>query len=236
MSPSILSSSSRSSDTIVDDDYEGPHIMQNKHMPICQQNDINSSKNSKTTVMLQDPHVYWNSYLPIFFDRMNTNMRRHMNEQVKDYGITSAHTIYLIALSMHGAMTLKDLSHFLDLDDANTTRVIKVLKEKGLVYDNRDTHGKKDFKIYPTEIGRKIGNMVMEESVSWMDSMMSDVSEEEVEIMHNALLKILWKMEPDFEEYMNCKYQNPFYTYLLTNPGEFSEPRLLPDEDEPADD
>ncbi len=183
--------------------------------------------------MLKDPHTYWNSYLPIFFDRMNTNMRRHMTEQVSEYGITSAHAVYLIALAMHGSMSLKDLSQFLDLDVANTTRVVKVLEEKGLAYDNRDKVGKRDFKVFPTEVGRKLGNMVMEETIQWMDSLMEDISDEEVDIMHNVLLKILWKMEPDFENYLNCKYQNPFYTYLQTNPESqwFESRRASDDED-----
>ncbi len=48
--------------------------------------------------MTEDYEIYWNSYLPIFFDRMSFEMREHMTESVSEYGLTSAHAVYLIAL------------------------------------------------------------------------------------------------------------------------------------------
>lgn len=168
-------------------------------------------------------HAYWNSYLPIFLDRMNMSMRRHMTEEVSEYGLTSAHAVYLIALAMNGPMTQKDLSQFLDLDAANTTRVVKVLCEKGLAYDDRETPGSRNYRIHLTVKGEELGTKVKERTVDWMDSMMSDVSSDEIAIMRNALLKILHKMEPNLDVYMNSKYQDPFYTYLQMNPGGDSE-------------
>ena len=33
--------------------------------------------------------VYWNSFLPAFFDRMSFQMRKNMTEVVSPYGLTS---------------------------------------------------------------------------------------------------------------------------------------------------
>lgn len=97
--------------------------------------------------------VYWNSFLPAFFDRMSFQMRKNMTEVVSPYGLTSAHAVYLIALKLQDGQTLVSLSRFLDLDTANTNRVIKVLREKGFVYDDRKTENSKKYFIYLTEAG-----------------------------------------------------------------------------------
>lgn len=98
--------------------------------------------------------IFWNSFLPMFFDRMNATMRNHMTNAVSNYGITSAHAIYLIALTLRDGQTQLQLSNFLDMDPANTNRVVKVLRNKGLVYDDRKTPGSRNFAIRLTEEGR----------------------------------------------------------------------------------
>ena len=100
--------------------------------------------------------VYWNSFLPAFFDRMSVLMRKNMTAMVSDYGLTSAHAIYLIALKLQDGQTLVSLSRFLDLDTANTNRVIKVLREKGFIYDDRKTENSKKYSIYLTESGQNL--------------------------------------------------------------------------------
>lgn len=182
--------------------------------------------------------IYWNSYLPIFFDRMNMNMRRHMTAEVSDYGLTSAHAVYLIALVINGPMTQKDMSQFLDMDVANTNRVIKVLKEKGMVYDDRATPEGRNYRIHLTEIGKKLGQKVMDSTMEWMDSIMDGIPYDDIMNMRNTLLAILSKMEPDLEGYMNSKYHNPFYTYLGTNPykdGRYFESGRTDDSDKASE-
>jgi DNA-binding MarR family transcriptional regulator len=170
--------------------------------------------------------IYWNSFLPIFFDRMNSTMRRHMTEEVSKYGLTSAHAVYLIALILEGSMTLIDMSRFLDMDPANTNRVIKVLRDKGLVYDDRKNPDSRGFTVYLTEKGRDIGQSLMDSTTEWMNWGMEGISREEILSMRNVLIKILDKIDPDLETYMASEYDRPFYTYLHTNPPN-AEPHLF---------
>ena len=169
-------------------------------------------------MMAANSEIYWNSYLPIFFDRMSMSMREHMTKSVSEYGLTSAHAVYLIALDLQGAMSQKDLSKFLDMDPANTNRVIKALREKGMIYDDRVNQDSRNYKIYLTEIGKKLATKAMEETSEWMDEIMSEIPLEDILNMRNTLIKILMKMNVDIEGYMSSQYANPFYTYLLTNP------------------
>ena len=170
--------------------------------------------------MSGDYEIYWNSYLPIFFDRMSMSMREHMTASVSEYGLTSAHVVYMIALELQGPMTQKELSNFLDMDPANTNRVIKVLREKGMIYDDRVNEDSRNYKIYLTKIGKDLTVKTMDETNDWMNEVMSDIPLEEVMSMRNTLIKILSKMGTDIESYMGSQYTNPFYTYLLTNPPE----------------
>lgn len=165
-----------------------------------------------------DSNIYWNSYLPIFFDRMNACMRKHMTGEVSDYGLTSAHAVYLIALVLNGPMTQREMSAFLDMDAANTNRVVKTLREKGMVYDDRASPDARNYRIHLTEIGRKLGKKVMDSTSKWMDDVMSVVPREDVLNMRSTLLRVLNEMDPDLEDYMNSKYTNQFYTYLHSNP------------------
>ena len=91
--------------------------------------------------------IYWNSFLPAFFDRMSFQMRKNMNEMLSDYGLTSAHAIYLIALNLQDGQTLVSLSRFLDLDPANTNRVIKTKGSRSCIRRQRDSEKQEIFDI-----------------------------------------------------------------------------------------
>ena len=168
--------------------------------------------------MADKRNLYWNSFLPIFFDRINASMRNHMTDEVSAYGLTSSHAVYLIALVLNGPMSQTELSNFLDMDPANTHRVVKVLYDKGMVYDDRINQTSRNYRLHLTEIGKKLGNQVMDSTSKWMDEALEDIPTEDILNMRNTLITILRRIEPDIDSYMNSQYTNPFYTYLLTNP------------------
>lgn len=162
--------------------------------------------------------IYWNSFLPAFFDRMSFQMRKNMNEMLCEYGLTSAHAIYLIALKLQDGQTLVSLSRFLDLDPANTNRVIKVLRDIGYVYDDRETPKSRKYSIFLTDSGKELASMVMENTTELNNSYFRDISREDILQMRNTLIRILRNMEMDIEEYMGSKYEDPFYTHLHIAP------------------
>ena len=164
--------------------------------------------------------VYWNSFLPAFFDRMSLVMRKNMSALVEDHGLTSAHAVYLIALEIKDGQTLVSLSRFLDLDTANTNRVIKVLREKNLVYDDRKSESSKKYSIYLTEEGHALAKKVMDGIVELNNSYFRDIPQDEIIQMRNTLLHVLDNMNVDFEGYMNSKYEDPFYTHLHVIPAD----------------
>ena len=162
--------------------------------------------------------VYWNSFLPAFFDRMSVLMRKNMTAMVSDYGLTSAHAIYLIALKLQDGQTLVSLSRFLDLDTANTNRVIKVLREKGFIYDDRKTENSKKYSIYLTESGQNLATRIMDGITELNNSYFEDIPREDILQMRNTLIHILNNMNVSIDSYMGSKYEDPFYTPLHITP------------------
>lgn len=162
--------------------------------------------------------IYWNSFLPAFFDRMSVLMRKNMTALVADQGLTSAHAVYLIALELQDGQTLVSLSRFLDLDTANTNRVIKVLREKGLVYDDRKTETSKKYSIWLTEEGHKLAKKVMKGVTDLNNSYFENIPREDILHMRNTLIRVLNNMNMDIDAYMGSKYEDPFYTHLHITP------------------
>ncbi len=158
--------------------------------------------------------TYWNSFLPAFFDRMSLQMRKNMTSIVEPYGLTHAHAIYLIALKLQDGQTMVGLSHFLDLDTANTNRVIKVLRQKGLVYDDRKSESNKKYRIFLTDEGKELAERVMNGVRALNESYFADVPRENILIMRNTLIQVLRNMNLNIDEYMHSKYDDPFYTLL----------------------
>ncbi|MBR4181861.1 MAG: winged helix-turn-helix transcriptional regulator, partial [Candidatus Methanomethylophilaceae archaeon] len=181
-------------------------------------------------VMSGGEDIYWNSFLPAFFDRMSVQMRKNMTEFVKDYGLTSAHAIYLIALRLQDGQTLVSLSRFLDLDTANTNRVIKILREKQLIYDDRKSESSKKYSIYLTEEGRNLADRVMNGVTELNNKYFDNIPREDILHLRNTLIRILNNMELDINSYMGSKYEDPFYTHLSIVPLDddyTTEPLLL---------
>lgn len=174
--------------------------------------------------------IYWNSFLPAFFDRMSVIMRKNMTSVVSEHGLTSAHSIYLVALDLQDGQTLMSLSKFLDLDPANTNRIVKVLKDKGFVYDDRKSPSSKKYSIYLTESGKKIAERIMNDITACNNSYFRDIPREDVLHMRNTLIKVLRNMGTDIDSYMGSKHENPFYTHLHIVPLDDdypTEPRRL---------
>ena len=162
--------------------------------------------------------TYWNSFLPAFMDRMSLQMRKNMTAIVEPYGLSHAHAIYLIALNLQDGQTMVSLSRFLDLDTANTTRVIKTLREKGFVYDDRKTESNKKFRIFLTDSGKALASLVMNRITELNNSYFANIPREDILNMRNTLIQVLNNMNLDLDDYMHSKYEDPFYTHLHLMP------------------
>ncbi len=170
--------------------------------------------------------IYWNSFLSIFFDRIGFMTRKNMTEIVEDRGLKSAHAIYLIALYLQDGQTLMSLSKFLDMDPANTNRVMKTLKDDGLIYDDRKSATSKKYLNYLTEEGRVLAEEIMDRVTDLTNSYFDGIPREDILNMRNTLVKILQNMDKDLDKYLSSQYDNPYYTHLQTIPLDDDYPAM----------
>lgn len=188
-------------------------------------------------------NAYWDSFLPIFFDRLSLITRRVMAGCVKEYGLTGVHATYLVAINLREGLTMTELSSFLDIDTANTNRVIKALTEKGLVYDDRPTPRSKKFSIFLTDEGKRVANNIMAKTQETMNGFFKGIPQFSIDNMKYTLIKMLYNVDPGFEAYVDSKWVNPFFTYLSLgwdeedpNALKFGREEYVPDSRKTKDD
>ena len=129
-------------------------------------------------------------------------------------------TIYIMALTLKDGQTMVGLSQFLDLDTSNTNHVIKVLRERDLVCDDRVDQSRKKFRIFLTPEGRLLGLYLMDFQTNVVNECFKGISDEEILFMRNIMIRLLENIDPDLENYMQSRYQDPFYTYLHVDLGD----------------
>lgn len=157
---------------------------------------------------------YLDSFLPIFYDRLSLITKRVMADCVKAYGLSGVHATYLVALSLREGQTLVELSRFLDIDAANTNRVVKALKECGLAYDDRPSPNSKKFSIYLTEEGEELAAEILSRTRESMNSLFRGIPKFSIDNMRYTVIKMLYNADPGLEDYVDSKWVNPFFAYL----------------------
>jgi len=163
--------------------------------------------------------VYWNSFLPVFFEKMVSTMRKNMTKVVSEYGLSSSHSLYLIALNLQEGQTLVQLSRFLELDPANTNRILKTLKDKGFVWDDRKTENSKKYSVFLTDSGRELAKKITASMTEDNSNYFNGIPREEVVRMRMTLIKVIQNMDPGLKKDIGSDVNDPFYAYLQTVPA-----------------
>jgi DNA-binding MarR family transcriptional regulator len=139
--------------------------------------------------------TYWNASFPIILDRINAVMRRNMMDVVKPYGLTSSHSIYLLALHIQDGQTMVELSNYLDLDPANTNRVVKKLREEKFVFDDRKEDNNKKYSIFLTDSGKKLATEIMISISEIIRNIFANFSEEMILFMRGSVVEMMKNLE-----------------------------------------
>ena len=166
---------------------------------------------------MDDRPTYWDMFLPTLLDRLSFHMHKDLDERVKKYGLNSHHVQYLMALSIHDGQTLVGLSKFLDIDNGNTHRVVKFLKENGFVYDDRKDLKSKKYHIFLTERGRQVAEEIRDAITELNCQYFSELSNDEVMAIRKVSCTVVGKVLQVQED--PVKDSTPYYIRL----GNFSD-------------
>ncbi|MBR4226732.1 MAG: hypothetical protein IKR86_08220 [Candidatus Methanomethylophilaceae archaeon] len=166
---------------------------------------------------MDDRPTYWDMFLPTLLDRLSFHMHKDLDECVKKYGLNSHHVQYLMALSIHDGQTLVGLSKFLDIDNGNTHRVVKFLKENGFVYDDRKDSRSKKYHIFLTERGRQVAEEITEAVSELNRQYFSELTSEELRVVKKVSSTAVGKvLQSDMQQ---VEDSTPYFVRL----GSFSD-------------
>jgi len=129
--------------------------------------------------------------------------RSHLAYMVKEleaYGVGSGQFEFLLILYHKDGVSQETLAKILKVSKAKSARAIQSLEKEGYVYRQRDESDLRAYRVYLTEKGKEMRDIILEKLISFMDILLSDFTLEEREIfrllLHKATIRFF---DPEFE-------------------------------------
>jgi DNA-binding MarR family transcriptional regulator len=113
----------------------------------------------------------------------------YMAKELEDYGIGSGQFDFLMVLYRKDGISQETLAKILKISKATSTRAIQSLEKEGYVYRKRDENDLRAYKVYLTEKGTEIRDVILEKSIYFVDTLLSDFTHEEKEIFRQLIQK-----------------------------------------------
>ncbi|HHU60379.1 MAG: MarR family transcriptional regulator [Bacillota bacterium] len=139
-------------------------------------------------------------YLGRWFSVLHRLSLRHATQGLKKFNIGSGQIMFLLELYYSDGVRQEDLSTFLNIDGANTTRAIKKLEEVGYVVRKQDPDDGRAYRVFLTERAMEVKDDLFDLMRSWDNELLSALDEEEQDIF----LKLLKKIGHSFAEHDRC--------------------------------
>ncbi|WP_440945467.1 MarR family winged helix-turn-helix transcriptional regulator [Methanosarcina sp. T3] len=144
---------------------------------------------------MHDPREIFGPVVHIYRSHME-----YMTKELEAYGIGSGQHDFLLVLYHKDGISQENLARMLKVSKATSTRAIQNLEKEGYVYRQRDENDLRAYKVYLTEKGKEMRDIIFEKLVSFIDILFSDFTPEEKEIFRLLTRKAALKFfEPGFE-------------------------------------
>ncbi len=119
--------------------------------------------------------------------------RRHMaymTKELKAYRIGSGQFDFLMVLYRKDGISQENLAKILNVSRATSTRAIQNLEKESYVYRQRDENDLRAYRVYLTEKGKKVKDIILKKSIFFVDNLLSDFTPEEKEIFRLLIHKV----------------------------------------------
>lgn len=124
----------------------------------------------------------------------------YMVKELETYGVGSGQFEFLMLLYHRDGVSQETLAKILKVSKATSARAVQNLVKEGYVYRERDETDLRAYRIYLTEKGKEMRDIVFKKLTSFIEILFSDFTLEEKEIfrllLHKAVIKFF---EPGFE-------------------------------------
>lgn len=139
-------------------------------------------------------------YLGRWFSVLHRLSIRHVTQGLKKFNIGSGQIMFLLELYYSDGVRQEELSTFLNIDGANTTRAIKKLEEVGYITRKQDQEDKRAYRVFLTENAMEIKDELFSLMRSWEEELLSALTREEQSIF----IELLKKIGHSFAEHDRC--------------------------------
>lgn len=118
----------------------------------------------------------------------------YMAKELEEYGIGSGQFDFLMILYRKDGISQENLAKILKVSKATSTRAIQSLEREGYVYRQRDENDLRAYKVYLTEKGKEMRYIILEKLISFVDTLLSDFTQDEKEIFRQLVKKAALKL------------------------------------------
>jgi len=125
-------------------------------------------------------------------DRIIRNLKCELKQKFDSLntGITSEQFVVLDTISCYKNIYQQKLSDIIMKDKSNTTRIIKILEQKGLIQREYGTINKRlVYFLHVTEKGQKIVKDNMPQMKKFITEIFTHISDSEIDLLHNLSTK-----------------------------------------------
>ncbi len=102
-----------------------------------------------------------------------------INRKLKPYGIGAGQYPFMLALLRHPGISQDALSRHLVIDKGTTAKAVKTLRKAGFVVRERDGGDKRAFKLFATEKGEALREILDGILLEWRDALWSGFDQKE---------------------------------------------------------
>lgn len=114
-------------------------------------------------------------------------MQLCIGERLSKFEITATEEPFFMAIQRKGGATQEDLTAFVGVDKAVTTRAIRSLENKGYLVRKKDERDRRQNRVYPTAAAFRIGDSLHNELLCLNDELVKGLSEEQLQVLSEAL-------------------------------------------------
>lgn len=123
----------------------------------------------------------------------------YINRRLESFNIGSGQFAYLMVLFHQDGLSQDAINEIVKMDKATTVRAIKKLVEEGYVYRKRDLADKRSYKVFLTDKGSSIKDIIFKVLREWNCLLLKDLDDQE----KNLALKLLGRMTENISQFKN---------------------------------
>lgn len=124
----------------------------------------------------------------------------YMAKELEAYHVGSGQFEFLLFLYREDGVSQEKLAKALKVSKSTSTRAIQSLEKEGYVYRQRDENDLRAYRVYLTEKGTGMRDIILKKLTSFVNTLLADFTLEEKKILWLLLSKASIKLfEPGFE-------------------------------------